>query len=783
VIFRPTPDGSLTFKCTDDVETIPLGTDVLVVGGGDIINDYFMNKIRDILDASPWFEGEVYAISVGIPYESCAAKWLPLFDHVFLRNSADYALAKSVIGEHNVTQMCDACAYIPMAPVGASSTNAKRVGISVSRPFFLAHPEAIQEVARAISRLNREGSFEIHLVAFNHHEANPDECDHISCDDLYDALLSRRVYNVSFHDDDSQRTPARSIDLVRSMDVMVCMRYHAAVFALTNPGGKTVVLNCSSKLAKLASDYGVSVVDAKSSRLSSRLFHAVRTVLSDNAAQRCIDAPLETTSAIRNIIYGTDGVRKKRADLLKLADLSHLEAGFERRMLKLGALRANVTREDEALREARLVSLALTDSASHSCVWGLAENMLKPDFDLDTSARYIWGDRVVKAKAIAAIAASREEEYLPGGGWGLPTQRTLVDLRCHSLLAGSYHRSGWAYVESGLQNLSAQRFGRQTPRFVLDTYADETFLWASDANVRTGVIPYRTAWVAFVHHTFDSACYPHDLKTMFDAPAFLDSLPTCVCLITLSRALAVQTRAALDAIEGGVGKHVRVETLVHPTELGLIPTFSIDTFLKSEKRRLLQVGAWLRDEATFRSFSLGDNPLGLAKTILRTYAVDKNKKGPQSASGFSASGFPASGFASGFSASGFASGIASGIASGNVVVEIDDVEELSYLGATEYDALLSSSVVFLCLYDASAVNTVIECIVRKTPILVNRLPAVEEALGEDYPGFYVKGGDPVEIDESLIRRCHDHLCNIDMTPYRIETFLKSLDELTISFKK
>ena len=41
-----------------------------------------------------------------------------------------------------------------------------------------------------------------------------------------------------------------------------------------------------------------------------------------------------------------------------------------------------------------------------------------------------------------------------------------------------------------------------------------------------------------------------------------------------------------------------------------------------------------------------------------------------------------------------------------------------------YDRLLTENLVFLCLLDASAVNTVLECIVRNTPIVVYRLPAL-----------------------------------------------------------
>ena len=54
----------------------------------------------------------------------------------------------------------------------------------------------------------------------------------------------------------------------------------------------------------------------------------------------------------------------------------------------------------------------------------------------------------------------------------------------------------------------------------------------------------------------------------------------------------------------------------------------------------------------------------------------------------------------------------------------------------EYDKLLSKNLVFLNLFDSSANNVIIECMARNTPLLVNRLPAIEEYLGKEYPFFY-----------------------------------------------
>ena len=64
------------------------------------------------------------------------------------------------------------------------------------------------------------------------------------------------------------------------------------------------------------------------------------------------------------------------------------------------------------------------------------------------------------------------------------------------------------------------------------------------------------------------------------------------------------------------------------------------------------------------------------------------------------------------------------------IKELDSsVKIIDKLSNEDYDNLLTKNIVFIKLVDASAVNTIIECIVRNTPIIVNRLPATEELLG------------------------------------------------------
>ena len=67
---------------------------------------------------------------------------------------------------------------------------------------------------------------------------------------------------------------------------------------------------------------------------------------------------------------------------------------------------------------------------------------------------------------------------------------------------------------------------------------------------------------------------------------------------------------------------------------------------------------------------------------------------------------------------------------------IESVSIIKYLNNNDYDDLLSKNIVFLNLVSCSAINTLIECIVRETPIIINKLPPIVSLLGEEYPLYY-----------------------------------------------
>ena len=123
----------------------------------------------------------------------------------------------------------------------------------------------------------------------------------------------------------------------------------------------------------------------------------------------------------------------------------------------------------------------------------------------------------------------------------------------------------------------------------------------------------------------------------------------------------------------------------------------------------------------------------------------------------------------------------------DIVTKINNIGFIEFLENDDYDNLLSENIVYINLVDASAVNTILECIVRATPIIVNKHPAVVELLGETYPLYFISqhndyNGINLEINnmlktDRLIRRAHYYLKRQNLNKFKIITFINNFSKI------
>jgi AAA+ ATPase superfamily predicted ATPase len=109
-----------------------------------------------------------------------------------------------------------------------------------------------------------------------------------------------------------------------------------------------------------------------------------------------------------------------------------------------------------------------------------------------------------------------------------------------------------------------------------------------------------------------------------------------------------------------------------------------------------------------------------------------------------------------------------------VAKALKSVHFIEYLDNEEYDVLLCNNVVFIDLIDAAACNVVNECILRNTPILINRFKATEEMLGSKYPLFFESLDDIPKLLTSLnIYSATVYLQKMDKMQYSIQSFVNN----------
>jgi hypothetical protein len=242
-------------------------------------------------------------------------------------------------------------------------------------------------------------------------------------------------------------------------------------------------------------------------------------------------------------------------------------------------------------------------------------------------------------------------------------------------------------------------------------------------------VPIREPWVGVLHNPFGMPkwFYPdHSPEVIFGKSVWRESMEACQGLFALSEDHARSMRRV-------TGKPVSVIYL--PSEIPEL-IFDFDRFIENQTKKVVQIGWWLRRQTAIDHLPMPEsNPLGYRKVRLvprfasNAYEQIEAMRRVE----FQMYGLPSPG--------------------------VGEVEVLMHLPNDQYDEVLSCNIAMVQLEAASANNAVVECLARGTPLLVNRLPAVEEYLGSEYPLYYEDLGDAVKkmMDLGRLRGAHEYL--------------------------
>jgi len=866
---------------SDDILEIPANTDLVICGGGDIINDYFMTKIGRILQD---FRGPVYAISVGVySHEYVCSGYLERFDHVILRSSIDLERVQQRIGEHNVDFLPDITSVLFLNPSSAGPKSETTVSFppfrQVSDAAILGNPamcgiflardvckqgdehyeQVITSIAGALEKIYSALNSSVVFVfyCFNSNSSQADERDEIINRDIVNRCklppgsMLRRFEEYNFFEMQTE---------IQKLDVAICMRFHSHVFCTLNDV-PFVSLNTSRKVNTFCMDFCLeefmimkSNADARERRLfpssedisnkflqmvnnylnSLKVVSQAREVIKERALGYYqffhmlnfnkrphleeLTSKIESSSQVHHrhkalrlkkrllppFFFSPEEEKMTRTCALLLRVILCIDQPPEQlvslcvqgRISLLDVCRKvgieNKCMEVLSACLSQIISFCITGKRYSRYNYGLEQKVLSQEYDFPQSWAWIVKN-YTSSQTFSNNHLSYDGEAQRFEAWLLTDPKYMLNLRILDQMdQGGVHRSGWQYIVDHFNVFHSEN--KSAP--VLDFYLDKTFGWYSSFYSVCGVIPFVKPWYGFLHHTFSTYHSENNAQQVLDNPRFLESLPFCKGIFVLSSCLKDNVISHLK--KKGLNTLPPLFVIRHPTEF---PSekflFSIEKFKQNPQKKLVQVGAWLRNPYAIYALPLEPIPsneqFSIKKAILKGRCMEEYFLKEGECFSFNICNKPLStegkenqidlliDFAKSFPLDSLAKPISHNNTSNKhilgLVQHVRDnflsVQQIDFVSNNEYDDLLSRNIVFLNLIDASAVNTIIECIVRSTPVLVNRLPAVEEYLGKDYPFYYSNFREAVEkaTDVNVIQEAHSYLSVLDKADFCIQNFV------------
>jgi polysaccharide pyruvyl transferase WcaK-like protein len=799
-----------------------INTDIIILGGGDILNYYFIDKIYDIFHNRP---NKILAVSVGLPYSDILMNTnkLNIIDFIFIRTKKDINLFSRYFTKERIFYLPDISFYITRSSLSKKSkkniihntpsiqnhwynaihqlkkqeNKKKIIAFSLSRHIYnKQNPEyyqnIIQEISVFISFLIKSGYF-IVLLPFNTSNTISEREHNLENDifihtDIMDVIhnkysyISENILNIDF-----TLSTKEVLQIYDYVYVSIPMRFHACLFSIykripilplfTQKKIRNLLIDIQwthfYELPKNDKDVPITICQKKIQNEFNNLltdFHSSRELL-NVTCNELFEKNLQTS--VPKLIEIIQTAYPKNNTFINVADNKVLQIFNKLQSIAHDKGYADFRCIDNVELKQKLINVVnfmITGDFDSSYSYGLMEKMFHFSFNYNDEWKWIMRDWQEKKDSYT------EEHYSNPNG--------LFNLRYipQADKSGS-HRSGWQYVYNYVEKLH-----NDNSTLYLDLYLDRTFHWKKDLMKMVDIIPYHNPWVGFIHHTFDQSFSTYNNHVMFQDPDFIASLNCCKGIFVLSDYLKIQ----IENIFSQQNINIPVFTLMHPTEIHNIPKFTLQKFIENKDKKIVNVGGWLRNIFTFYQLYI---PLNITFSSTDILLNDKRSK----------SSFFYNLFHKCISFFQYTSvtrdtlrkvalkgkGMNNYYPSNELFPFIqpedytqiltennkfcsqnnnelknnwhkhlyeylqhicNSVDVINSITNEEYDELLSNNIVFIHLIDASTVNTILECIARNTPIIVNNHPAVIELLGKDYPLYYDGNKSIYEISKEIEKK-------------------------------
>ena len=717
----------------------------VIVGPGDVLNDWFASYFYPLLKNSRNYK---MCLGAGVSYTDCLQRdYIQVFDDIYLRGKKDLPILSRKVGSQHCGAIPDIVFSYNIELIPDKREEKKVACFLVGS---LLESKAFMFTLNLYLRHLLELGYRIELLTMH-----AEEDDKINQDVI--ETFAEYGEQIIYHSFLSQNEFLYKLNY---FSFAICVRFHAHI---------------------LCTMYGIPFVSLPITR-KCKIYNMELPAGCDHHAMIKYDATYKVINfdykqAVQEFTYLTEHRQQISEKLMNYSALckNFFSSNFLQKRLSNAKKREIFPSRMELVnyhkihdKYKNLASDSLEGKMSGQEIDNLVDHICY-DLTLDATNEYIYGMRqnIRKEHDLLEMIKWVYEDYQQKKG--------LKPLNLNFIKQDSYrgiHRAGWQYAADSLY--CAHHYAGT----YVDIYCDRTFGWGSKVLETDGVIPYTNSWIGFFHHTFESefSIY-NNMKNVINNPLFAISLMHCKGIFTLSEYLAKQIRQALSDLGYD---NILVEVLRHPT---IFPKekFTVEKYMNNEKKRLVNIGSWYRNPVSI--YTLPANAQ-FEYTVLKgkymeanfpfeTLDIHKDDHGNYVIENNIWTRYLAK-YINGLPAEHPLHQLPAGpLKLESIAQYLGKVEVLDLLPNEQYDDLLCSNVVFLHLIDASAINTLIECIVRATPLVINRIEPTEEALGVDYPLFFTDLAEvPSLLSNEKILAAHEYLKNkVDLEAYRLETFI------------
>jgi hypothetical protein len=724
----------LYFRHIDTVASAEIRVADLVVVTGEL-DASLSRKIEQIV--LPHTHAPIYGIGVSAAREDIASGCLDMIDRFWCRFREDTKLFQERYGVANASYAPDFSVLSPLPKRKFHKVGERlRVGVALGWGLARGSDGLITQLVSLIRQINSRN--DVHWLVI-------DDGDFENDVQLYNLLPESMRASIPLYRSDA-------IAQMAGMDLIITSYLHAQVVA-TLLNISCVSVQHTRDVEEWNRDSGAHavVVPLDDGRRTTRIpvDEIVRLAATPYAHLRNLNADRTTLEVtLRTLAIAR---WQKRRDPPYFISRDLIERMHQRFGLVWRAMQQGFTPTAFA---ARSITLAITGRADHELGEGLAKLFAEPDtteiqfkahveFMLRRHARERQWAHQLETHSDGLFALNKTHQYCP---------------------------DGWQYI----LDLLSKCHNPNAP--IMDAYIDTTFGKHADMMESVGCIPYVTPWMGFLHSPGHTAGGEPSCADILARESFQKSLAFCQALFVMSADLKVWLQ------KNGVRVPVHV---VHFPMRPDLASFTWKEFESNPRPTVVQVGKWQRDtyaifriETKMQKMAIGDyrevrvetSPPASYLQLSNALTEEERKDAPSEEVGIEMA--PVDARTCGYDTElAFASEVRRMLSR-----QWNSVEVVSRLPDEEYSTLLTKNIVFLPLKCATACATLVDCIARNTPVIVPRLPAVEEYLGPDYPLYYATDREAGELmnDRAALCRAYLYLRGMDKTPFRPETFIDNI---------